>query len=318
MKLLSKKKTIQSIGHSTTVAAAAATNGTSTSTSTGNVKVISNRMEEHQIIKQQPTTTATNTMDQKINSIHINNNNNNNNHNNNNNTNNNNNNNKHNANNAFIQQLVKEKIEEGRTMVIISFKEYQNEVVWKDGDLIMIIGKLFLIQDDIDNGIDDNGINDINDDHNHKEGREELNNNKSENGLDDEESSLSLFHVKHLSKLLYKNDYYRRHCEDGEVESNPNILNKNGTIHDLEKDDCAEEIDGMEHQQQHHQTNHIQQTNQSGRGRGRGRGRDHDHTNGGYIQARIIKNANGTDVNLLQEGIRLRRQYLNRIGLGSL
>ena len=146
--------------------------------------------------------------------------------------------------NRKLIQIIQKKQKEGMNMIIISYKNGLNDVVWKDGDLIMVIGKL-------------------------------------------------VYNMKPYLDQQQKT----QHDDDDNNDGNGNGEMNNETI-----------------LQSILNTIYCNSNNTSATGTSRGDSNDdNSDEKGGFVNARIITNANGTDVNLLQEALKLRRKYLARI-----
>lgn len=140
--------------------------------------------------------------------------------------------------------IQKKQIQQGMKIIIVDFKHGMNDIIWKDGDLVMVIGKL-LFQNNLVN--------------------------MTSNGNNDDDG---VFHrqnyLQSIMDLLF-----------GSSGRNQSSSNHVSIPNDVSDDEIGLNRNLV----------------------------------GGFIEARIITNANGTDVNLLQEGLKLRRQYLHRISL---
>ena len=140
-------------------------------------------------------------------------------------------------------KIIEQKRKEGMKMIIIDFKSGMNDVVWKDDDLVMVIGNLSLLTRGSDNDNNNNGSGSGSD--------------EDKNMLDDREC-----YIRSVLDLIYHGSSFGR--GDQQNQSTCSIGFTNGS---------------------------------------------------GFVTSRIITNVNGTDMNLFQEGLKKRREYLNRISI---
>ena len=136
-------------------------------------------------------------------------------------------------------KIIEQKRKEGMKMIIIDFKSGMNDVVWKDDDLVMVIGNLSLLTRGSDNNNNGSGSD------------------EDKNMLDDREC-----YIRSALDLIYHGSSFGR--GDQQNQSTCSIGFTNGS---------------------------------------------------GFVTSRIITNVNGTDMNLFQEGLKKRREYLNRISI---
>ena len=133
-----------------------------------------------------------------------------------------------------VLKLIRQNVNQGMKMILIDMKCGQIDIQWKDGDLIMIIGKylVFNIQGE-----------------------------EQEKSEDDHMKTINRI-VKQLNCISNNNHKYGQKNGAGGVTAATSMNEK---------------------------------------------------SHGSYIEARIVKNVNGTDVNLLHQALLLRRQYLESI-----